>query len=88
MEEADRVYEWTVRALYAALILGNLALAWEAWKDTPGGLAFRERAAAAAQLLRHCADCQRRSDWIRDRAHMLWQAEDVVRGAETPGEAP
>jgi len=78
---ADEAYEWAVRALYSALIVANLLVAWEAWKDTPSGLEVRGRVKARLARLRACAGCEARKEWLRDRAHMLWQAGEIVEEA-------
>lgn len=78
----DRAYEWTVRVLYAALIAGNLLIAWDAWKDTPSGIELRAKVRARVTRVKDCADCRRRKAWLRDRAHMLWQATEIVEDAK------
>lgn len=78
---ADEAYEWAVRGLYAALIVANLLVAWEAWKDTPSGLEVRARVRARWVRLRSCSGCEARKAWLRDRAHMLWEATEIVEEA-------
>jgi hypothetical protein len=82
---ADEAYEWAVRALYAALIVANLLVAWEAWKDTPSGLEARAKIRARLARLRACAGCEARKQWLHDRAHMLWQATEIVEEAREHG---
>jgi hypothetical protein len=80
---AADAYEWGIRLLYGALILGNLLIVWDAWKDSPSGIEWRAKARARAGRLRDCPGCQRRKAWIRDRAHMLWQAEEIIEEARS-----
>lgn len=81
--DADRAYEWTVRALYAALILGNLALIWESYKNTPSGIELRAKAAAWRQRVQNCEGCARRKKWLRAQTgRVIWEATEIVEEAQ------
>lgn len=86
----DELYERTMRLLYFVLIVGNLVLVYEAWKNTASGIEWRARATAQLDRLRTraggCAPCARRKQWLRDRAHMLFEATTIVEQAQTTQE--
>lgn len=76
---ADQVYEWGVRLLYAALIVGNLALLWDAWKDTASGMEMRARWNTRMERVKNCEGCARRREWInRNVGRALWDAQQTV----------
>ena len=84
---ADRAYEWTIRLLYAGLILGNALLVYDAWKESPSGIEWRARIRARVEKLRNCEGCARRREWLRKQtAHVLWEATEVVERAAAEGE--
>lgn len=78
---ADSVYRWTVRWLYVVLIGGELVYLWSVWKDTPAGVELRAKVAARAKKLKECEPCAKRRQFLKDRAHMLWQAHEAVEEA-------
>ena len=85
--QADRAYEWTVRALYAALIVGNLVLFWDSYKGTASGMELRSRVRARWDRLQDCEGCARRKDWInRQVGRVLWEATEVVEQARAEAE--
>lgn len=84
---ADQAYEWFIRGLYAALILGNLLLIWDSYKDSPSGIELRARVGARWNQLKDCEGCARRREWFRKQAaHVLWDATEIVEEAAAQSE--
>lgn len=88
-EPADQ-RSWLVPALYAALIAGNLLVAYDWWRRTPQGQATLERAGAWVRDLRtkaaECEGCAKRKAWLREHLtaaaaeSAVMEAESIVRG--------
>ena len=47
-QHSMRVYRWTIRGLYLTALLLNAWVLWDQVKDSPEGIAIRQRAQAAA----------------------------------------
>lgn len=80
---ADQAYEWTMRILYGVLIVGNVLIAFESWKDTPNGQAFRARVsrwvAGVRARANNCEGCAKRKAWLQaQRGRMMWDAVNTV----------
>jgi hypothetical protein len=81
---ADFAYQWTVRAIYAALIGAELAYLYSMWKDTPAGIEARAKLRARWAKLKDCEPCARRRQFLRDRGRMMWEAIETVEAAAAP----
>lgn len=76
---AEQAYTWTVRIVYLALVVGNLALIYDTWKDSPAGIEWTARFRRRWQQLQDCEGCARRREMLRRaRGRMMWDAVQTV----------
>jgi hypothetical protein len=94
-EEAVGAATWIVRLLYGGLIVANLYLVFDWWRDTDQGRSLMERFEAKLTAARakaaECEGCARRKAKLAAAMNrMHWQAERIVEGEdiETQPEAP
>lgn len=71
---------WVTGAIWTLVIGGNLILAWDAWRDTEAGLAFRARMRDRFAKLKDCEPCARRRAFLKAKGRMLWDATRAVEG--------
>lgn len=87
-ESEGRAFSWLVRGLYTSLIVAELYLLFDWWKDTPEGEALVERCRARLAALKskaeNCEGCARRRAKLYNRLHWetLADAEEIVQTAE------
>ena len=87
--DEGRAYRWVVGTMYSALIVANLWIMFDWWRDTPQGSAVIERCRARLEAAKakaeNCEGCARRKAWLAKQTNrMHWQAEEIVaEAAET-----
>jgi hypothetical protein len=87
----DRVWIWTVRGLYTALIAANLWLAWDWWAQSDSGKAtidrWAQRIGEAKVKLQECEGCAQRKARVQAAINrMHWQASQIVEGQDVETE--
>jgi hypothetical protein len=85
--QRSRVADLIVGGIYVVVIGANAWLAYDWWRDTPGGEAviarLRERIDAVRAKAAECEGCAKRKAAMKgmiNRVH--WDAERIVEGAE------
>jgi hypothetical protein len=77
-EQESTLYRWTIRTLYATVLILNAAALWSQVKDSPEGLVFQQRVKQAKA--RALAPLRAKQHFQKTANQVIFEAVTIVEG--------
>jgi len=86
--DAEQVFTWVLRGVYLAVVGAYFVVVYDLYKDRPGIVNLRAKAAARWHQMQNCEGCAKRKAAIRRATNkMMFEATEVVETAAADTES-